>query len=638
MRTPAEGVGDRRLTLGNWLLPVTLAAILSGVILATVEWIYIVWTCGPFWIRPLPVVIPLLLYAAAALVGLTLLALFCHQFRPLRRILRDEWHRFTAALAVGGIGGSLLLIVLVLRDLDTPAAIWRLVILALVAVVVWALLISVLRRRGWRPIWGTPLLALAYLALLGMAVLLSDVHYSSRLKQRTAAAEGSPPHVCLIVMDTARGDHFSCYGYPHATSPHIDRLAGEGLLCRRAFSASNWTTPGHISIFTGKYPPQHANDGHTRMPEELVSFAEILRGHGYFCVALYNNFLAGRDVNVTQGFDCSYGAFIDTWVYPAPYRLWGRLRHQDRGSHSTFPMSRALFDWIVARGGHLCLFVNVVEPHSPYSVHQPYFDKFTQELDPREITKRGRLRFLCGARLPAPCDTARFADFTPAEYAYLRAHYDSEIAYLDAHIGAFAHGLRDAGLLDEILLVLTSDHGEFLGEQYTMRHPALLLDPVLCIPLIFRYPPAIPPGVIDNLVSNVDVCPTILGLLGLSGELPGDVTGIDILATQPPPDRQLLSACVVGEGGCYCLIEGSRKLFLNRYPRLRKSVPYERLYFDAESNPSEEIRPQAAECPEALRMQEQLEDWVARLMVRPDDLIEIDPRVIERMRALGYID
>ena len=171
--------------------------------------------------------------------------------------------------------------------------------------------------KRWSVISGAAILALLVLIITTSGTyLISNWHFTSIINQRSIEYQGTIPNLCLIVLDTARGDHFSCYGYPFETTPNFDQVAKEGLLASNAYSASNWTPPGHICIFTGKYPSQHANDGQPFMPDTLLSLSEILNQKGYYGIAFYNNKISGKSANITKGFDRDTGVYINSWVYP----------------------------------------------------------------------------------------------------------------------------------------------------------------------------------------------------------------------------------------------------------------------------------------------------------------------------------
>jgi arylsulfatase A-like enzyme len=578
-----------------------------------------------------------LLYGAVMLCALGILSLIIWMLPRLRGHLSNPVRHFRFLFLLGWVFGCGALIALVARDLDpVEPSLHLLAVTVIVGLATTAAAFALIRRGHAVPYGSLALVAALFLVTSGVH-WLSDRKFTSRLQERTAGYRGQVSHLCLTVMDAARGDYYSCYGCPFPTTPCVDRLGSEGLRCSNAFSGSNWTPPGHISIFTGMYPPRHANDGLAHMPDELVSLTEILRDEGYYCVALYNNVLAGRFINLTQGFDCEYGVFLNTWCYPAPYRLWGKVLEGDHGASSTFPMAADLFDWVKARGGHLFLYINAMEPHAPYDIHEPYFSEFTRGLDIDKVGNMERIRWLCKKVVATTHDSTKFAGFTQESYDYLEAVYASEIAYTDRYIGLFADRLEETGLLDETLMVLTSDHGEFMGEHFTVGHPELLLNPVLVIPLIFRYPRLIEPRVLDGLTSNVDVLPTVLGLMGFEDRVPRNVDGIDVMGGVLP-GRQVLSSRIRDRGGTHCLIQGRYKLFLSQNnEELHKHFPHEQLLFDLADNPEEALDRQADDEELGQELSARLQQWVGSILVRPKTEIEVEPEAIKKLRALGYL-
>ncbi|HEX7344544.1 MAG TPA: sulfatase, partial [bacterium] len=445
--------------------------------------------------------------------------------------------------------------------------------------------------------------------------------------------KGDVPHVLLLILDTVRSDHLSCYGYPFATSPNLDQLAQEGLLCRNAYSASNWTPPGHISIFTGKYPAQHGNDGKVYMPDDLVSMTEILNGQGYYCIAMYNNPTAGRGMNLTQGFDLDLGVFSYSWLLPAPFRVWYKLVRRDSGSRATFLAAERIFNWIEKHGGHLFMYVNITEAHAPYRIHEPYFSQFASH---RKIMDPARVRYLRTTLDLVLEDSSCFAGLSNDDFAYLRAAYDSEIAYADDNLGRFSRAMRNSGVLDRTLLIVTADHGEFLGEHWTLGHPELLFNPVLQVPLILRYPKQIAPRIMTEIVSTVDIFPTVLNLLDLQVQIPPEVQGLNLLSGELPVDRALLSANISPEGGCYSLIKDGRKLIVNQDNFLCQYFPVDSLLFDLSSDPGEQSNlldmPSASDDGLGLF----LSSWLDEITVRPKKAIQISRDELANLKALGY--
>ncbi len=331
------------------------------------------------------------------------------------------------------------------------------------------------------------------------------------------------------------------------------------------------------------------------------------------------------------------GVWGNTWVLPAWLRLYQKFIIKDSGSKATFPMASAVFDWVQKRGGHLFLYINVTEPHQEYVPHEPYYSDFSQGLRLDTLANRARLRYLCKTRDLVLFDSTKFSGFTDDDYRYLKSVYDSELAYMDANFGGFSQNLRKSGLLDQTLLVITADHGEFLGEYWTVGHPELLLNPVLRIPLILRYPDLIEPRVRRDLTSNVDIFPTVLNLLGYEETIPPDVEGYDLLQAFPAGNRLVLSANAKNDEGVYSIVDGRYKLIVNADSYLPRYFPYDTLLFDLQSDPEERHNLFSADPDAAARLSTALEEWSARIKVRSKDSITISEETIENLKALGYV-
>jgi arylsulfatase A-like enzyme len=593
------------------------ASVLTGTVLCSIEFVFIVLTNGPFWVDPVIFLKVWFIYCISALAGLCILHFLLTLIPRARQLLCDPVRQYFIYFVLSWFIGGGFLTVLILKDVDYPQH--HLIFLLLVLSVSIAVIIII-----WKFITEASMITLRSAVLASAFILLAngfyfiiDKRYATAVSARSAGYEGKIPHLCLLVMDTARGDHFSCNGYPFQTTVNMDKIAQEGLLCQHAYSASNWTPPGHISIFTGKYPSQHGNDGAPYMPENLLSLTEVLNQLGYYCMAVYDNPVAGRDVNITQGFDHDYSFFRYSWTYPAPFRLWHRFIQKHTGAKMTFALALRLFEWIQKKGGHLFLYLNIYEPHLPYQIRQPHFSNFTESMNWDEIGNLKQAQKIC--RVPATTinDTSNFVDFTEASYAYIRAAYDSELAYADHHFGMFSEGMRRRGLLDQTLLVITSDHGEFLGEHCSTGHPELLYNPVLNIPQIFRYPSMIKPTVLEENVSNVDVFPTILGVMGFEDQIPDDVEGT--------------------QEGCYSLIEGSFKLMVNDYQKLLKKFPFDTLLLNFERDP-EELQDLHLEKQEKCdSMTSYLDEWLMEIRVFMVEESEVSPELRDNLRALGYV-
>ncbi len=351
-------------------------------------------------------------------------------------------------------------------------------------------------------------------------------------------------NIVLIVMDTARALNFSCYGYSRKTSPNIDEIAEEGLLFQNAISPSPWTLPSHISLFTGLYPSEHG------LTEDNISYGrnifrmsadhtrnhflpEILKKNGYRTVGFSNNPWVGRHFGFDRGFDI----FNEIWRVPqnrpvhrrvtrtvrklAPQAFHPWINHLkvrlQRFVHSDSGASDTLFvlnDWFARNSQNdspLFLFFNFMEPHLPYIPPRPFDRLFVnRELKKKQVFKvnQDHLKYI-----------ANRSEMDEEDFEVLRALYDGEIAYLDSRMKEIFGLLKSLGIFDRTVLIITSDHGENVGEHQLMGHQFCLYDTLLRVPLIIRYPEMIPKGRIEQKYVQVsDLFFTLMDILDISME------------------------------------------------------------------------------------------------------------------------
>lgn len=333
------------------------------------------------------------------------------------------------------------------------------------------------------------------------------------------------PNVILIVIDTLRADHLSAYGYGRKTSPNIDRLAAQGVLYEQCISASSWTLPAHASLFTGMFARDHKTTSeHWELDASFDTLAELLRASGYHTGGFSNNVWTDDFSGLTQGFD----TFLQLWRIRKADK--GRISQDDpaKDMHSA-ETNEEVFTWLeelpdksrhVAAQGRpapFFVFINYYEPHLPYRPTRPYDDDFLPEGVDQGTVRR--LRSFYSPREYGYILGVPWMKVSDREVEILTALYDGEIAYIDSIIGKLVEGLRSRDLLDDTLLVITSDHGEHLGENHMLSHKLSVYDPLLRVPLILWNPERIPSGArIKTQVQAHDVFGSILRLTGARGD------------------------------------------------------------------------------------------------------------------------
>ncbi len=332
----------------------------------------------------------------------------------------------------------------------------------------------------------------------------------------------SGPNVLLISIDSLRYDHLSCDGYARKTSPAIDRLAEEGLLFEQHVSSSSWTLPGHASLFTSVPDSVHgAFDTDRRIPEAMHTLAERFRDAGWHT----QGFFAGPYLHPAFGFGQGFESYLDCASYKQqidgrPASEWAMDKGVQRASHEdvTNPTVYAAWQkWLAERpAGPFFTFVHLWDVHFDY-IPPPPFDK---QFDPDYAgSVTGRDFFT---------DPAINAKMPERDKQHIVALYDGEIAWTDSFVAKMREDLERAGLLENTIIVLTSDHGEELFDHGGKGHRLTLFDEVLRIPLVMRYPSALPRGArIRAQTASIDVGPTLLELAGLPAAT--DVLGTSLV-------------------------------------------------------------------------------------------------------------
>jgi len=343
-----------------------------------------------------------------------------------------------------------------------------------------------------------------------------------------AVAPEKLPNILWIVMDAARADALSCYGNPRQTTPNIDRIAAEGVLYENAFAAAPWTLPSHASMFTGLLPSAHGTTAEYRwLDDRYVTIAEVLAEHGYRTLGYSNNGYVRRGTNLTQGF--SHFEYHGRHRQPKSRLLLNEyrraLRRTDQGAASTTQsVIKAVTD-AVSLQRPFFVFINYMESHHPYGATPSFARWLPQGVTPQQA--------LAVSQTEEPYITGE-REMTVEDFDVLRALYHGDITYLDDRIGTLVEHLRKLGVLDDTVVIITSDHGELFGEHHLMKHQWCVYNELLRVPLIVRYPPAFDPGTrVTSVVRLVDLVPTILDIAGPSWPDGRPLAGLSLL--EPPP-------------------------------------------------------------------------------------------------------
>jgi arylsulfatase A-like enzyme/Flp pilus assembly protein TadD len=416
-----------------------------------------------------------------------------------------------------------------------------------------------------------------------VALLLACAAGCNRIE--TGTPSRTPPssaNLLLITIDTLRADHVGAYGASSARTPTLDALAREGVRFRTAIAPVPLTVPSHASLMTGLYPPRHGVRHNAMFPlaDSAQTLAQRLRRAGYATAAVVGSVALARDVGLDRGFD-HYDDEIGS-------RLSARAGYRERRAEQ---VSERAAEWLTRAQRPFFLWVHYFDPHADYA--------------------------------PPPPFSEAFADHP----------YDGEIAYVDASLGRLLIALEADARPGDTLVVVTSDHGESLGEHREGTHGYTLYDATQAVPLLFRGPRVPRGGVVDSVVSLVDVAPTILTLLGLEPATEVDGRSLAPLWDALPADRPAYTESLATQ-----LDHGWSPLHALRSQRfLYVRAPRPELY-EIASDPAQrenllEKQPERAH-REIARLGPLLDGLLAE--ARPLEPLPVSEATRERLRALGY--
>ena len=459
-------------------------------------------------------------------------------------------------------------------------------------------------------------------ALLGLGVSVTGVACGS------GEAPPEPPpidHLVVVSIDTLRADHLGCYGNTVVQTPHMDALAAEGVRYAAHVSSAPSTLCSHTSLMTGTYPHTHGTprNGH-EVPDDNLMLAEVLSDAGFTTAAVIGAFPLRSKFNFDQGFD---------------------IYDDGETTRDGAKVNKLVRRWLSERAGRgaddrFFLFVHYWDAHYPYDPPPPY-DRMYRTDDVQLVRTKDEL---IGIR-----ESIAAGNDESARGEALRGLYMGGVTYVDTHIGALMELLREFQVLDRSLVVLTSDHGEAMDEHWEpWDHGESTYDTSVGTPLVLRLPGGLSGGtVVDEVVSNVDVMPTLLELLRVP--VPGVIEGRSFAATAlgagsgedrggnvafaegtKPHTEEIESEAWKNARKCRAVREGRWKLVYRPTDGLRE-------LFDMEIDPAE-TNDVSGEHPDVVaRLMERLDGWTRSTPTRQAEQ-DLSAETLKILGDLGYTE
>ncbi|MFC2170113.1 sulfatase-like hydrolase/transferase, partial [Acidobacteriota bacterium] len=315
--------------------------------------------------------------------------------------------------------------------------------------------------------------------------------------------QNRPPksHVFIYLIDTLRADHLSCYGYERKTSPFIDEFSKDGVLFKYCFSNASWTRPAVGSILTGTYPNRHrAEDRWEPISDDVLMLSEVLKSNGYSTLYLTTNVNVNAYFNFNRGHDF----------------------YQSLPNKSSKNLNSAFFKTIKNRQGVLdkpvFSYLHSMDPHLHYFPAKQFIQLKTINEEEATLGHKDVIKF-----------KKNNGKLSEEDLDTIISLYDAEILQNDFYFGKFIEFLKEEDLYKNSLIILVSDHGEQFDEHGHLFHGHSIYNEEIHVPLIIKFPNGEFSGLrTDQLVSQVDIFPTILDYIGIAVSQKAD--GLSLLS------------------------------------------------------------------------------------------------------------
>jgi choline-sulfatase len=380
--------------------------------------------------------------------------------------------------------------------------------------------------------------------------------------------------VILISIDTLRSDHLPMYGYSGVQTPALDSFRRDSILFQNAWSHCPMTLPSHVSMLTGLLPTQHDvrnNLGYRFHHSRVPTVPSILKQHGYATGAAVSSFVLRGETGLAEAFD-----WYEDSIRPEAGAAFIEFQ---RSGAQTADLASA---WVEQnKDKPFFLMLHLYEPHVPYTPPEPYASQYPNR-------------------------------------------YDGEIASADAIVGRFLDSLKKQGIYDRAIIVLTSDHGEGLGEHGEDQHSILLYREQLQIPLVVKLPASQRAGTtVGTPAQLADIAPTLLEILGIEGPKMSGSSLLGLSAVRPLYAETMYPRIQLGWSELTSVIEHPYQLIDSPRPEL----------YDYAKDPGEKTDLAATERRTAASMRK----WLTAQQTPLRPLEQVDAEMSARLTALGYI-
>lgn len=460
------------------------------------------------------------------------------------------------------------------------------------------------------------------------------------MPKRLAAVEQDLPNIILIVIDTLRADHLPFYGYSRQTAPRLSELAGRGMLFDNIYASASDTRPSIATLFTSLYPAAHqTNRQRDFLSDSLTTLAEVLQERGYRTLGVSANANVSPTFGYHQGFDEFWAGEVES---PLRLTLLGRLAEDLLKEKADWifgepvgvvpradVVTEVSLQWLEEEVENpFFLYLHYIDPHAPYFPPSPFDRAFDFRSDPPR--RKGGVDPL--QLLSEGHDSGRVGRDIDL--------YDGEILFTDWQVGRVIDRLEHLGMLENSILMITSDHGEEFWEHGRIGHSQTAYEEVLKVPFLLVRPQQVPArSRFEEMVGLIDIMPTIVEWVG--GEGPEGIQGISLVGRLESiegggGDRKLFSQLINDRQA----LEMARDRRYKLIRHLRGAETGQRELYDLQGDVLE--RENLAESrgevvAELAAVLDAFNEYAAAGRVPARHIERLDKATEEALRALGYI-
>lgn len=473
------------------------------------------------------------------------------------------------------------------------------------------------------------------------------------------------PHILWIVLDTVRADRMSCHGYDRLTTPFLNTWAERAIVFDNAIGNGMWTVPSHASMFTGLSVREHGlGRGRTRLDEKFKTVADVLSGDGYVTASFSNNPWISSNTRLSTGFETArvvyYLRHLNRFSLEFALESWGITPpvpwlDRDFGGAMTNYMVSQWLDTHAKGNAPLFLFVNYMEAHLPYAVPQTYQRMFMTD---KQVERSYQLRFNAFGPIVDVMDKRfnfeRGSFLNRFDREVLKRQYDSGIRYGDERVRELIGMFEQRGMLENTLVVIVSDHGEYLDTHGLWSHRFLAYNDLTHVALMIREPGRIDGLRIETPVQPSDLFSTVLQFAGSTFDRPSPYVSRDLLAVaeRGGEDRIVICEC---SGPCKQFRDRIKNIndpLISHLATPQVTAQDGRFkymasgdgmveLFDLTTDPNETRNVYADYPAEVDRLTAYIREWMENVPpYAPSDSdtnADADPDFIEALRTLGYL-